>query len=277
MKTKILTIVLSISLLVVNKIYSQTAGILTVSFSQPQPTSPSGTKNVLAVWIETNSGTFIKTRMRFWGNSTNDHLPTWKTKSSQNVIDAITGPTLTSSTTPTAFGNKTVLWDGKDVNGTIVLDGNYTIWVESSWQSSLAGNSHNDIISFAFTKSNTQFTQTFPGDTYFNTITVDWTPSGAGINDKEISNPNISIYPNPFQTYATISYNVAKQGKVYVAIYNLNGQLLKTLTSDWQSIGQYSLSWNGTNNQNKMVSNGIYLVTIQIDNNLYTKRVIFNK
>ena len=47
---------------------AQTAGTLTFSFNQPQPTSPApnaGIKSILAVWIENNAGTFVKTKMRF--------------------------------------------------------------------------------------------------------------------------------------------------------------------------------------------------------------------
>ena len=51
---------------------AQTAGTLTFTYTQTAP-SASATKNVMAVWIEDNSGTFVKTKMRYWSNSTNDH------------------------------------------------------------------------------------------------------------------------------------------------------------------------------------------------------------
>lgn len=111
---------------------AQTAGTLTFTYTQTAP-SASATKNVMAVWIEDNSGNFVKTRLRYWSNSTNDHLPSWVSKSAQNLVDATTGATRTASTAPTAFGAKTITWDGKNVSGTLVPDGTYNVYIESSY------------------------------------------------------------------------------------------------------------------------------------------------
>ncbi len=152
------------------KTTAQTAGTLTFTYNQPQPTNPTlnqGVKNVYAVWIESSAGTFIKTKCRYTSGSTDDHLPTWSSKcgcanttiatgSACNITDATTGATRTASTTPTAFGAKSISWDGKNVvgatNGTTVADGTYKVWVESSWNDG-ANNIHNEINSFAFSKS----------------------------------------------------------------------------------------------------------------------------
>ena len=56
--------------------YSQTDGTLTFTYTQNVPAGTSATKNVLAVWIEDNAGTFVKTKLRRWGGGTSDHLPT---------------------------------------------------------------------------------------------------------------------------------------------------------------------------------------------------------
>jgi len=202
-------------------IQAQTTGFLTFSFNQPQPTSPSGTKNVLAVWIESNSGTFTKTIVRYWGNGTKDHLPVWKSKSGQNTVDAISGATLKSSTNPTAFGVKTMIWDGKDVNGNIVADGTYKVWVESAWQNNLAANTHNSIISFSFTKGTNTEHLTPTGNTYFNNISLDWVPSAVGI-PKPITEADFSIFPNPAKEKITIS----GKGIKTIVIYDVTGKML---------------------------------------------------
>lgn len=97
-----------------SNLYSQTAGNLTITYNQPQPTTPSlnqGVKNIYAVWIENSTGTFIKTKCRYTSTTTDDHLPTWSIKSgfasttvatvaACNVADALTGKTVTSSKKP---------------------------------------------------------------------------------------------------------------------------------------------------------------------------------
>ena len=69
MKSKLYTLagIVLILFFSINSI-AQTAGTLTFTYNQPQPTNPppnAGIKNVLAVWIENSAGTFIKTRFRF--------------------------------------------------------------------------------------------------------------------------------------------------------------------------------------------------------------------
>jgi hypothetical protein len=172
----------------------QTDGTLTFTFTE---THSGSSKNVLAVWVTDNAGTFVKTRMRFWGNGTNDHLPSWKTNSGQNVVDAITGPTRTASTNPPAFGVKTVLWDGKDVTGTTVPDGAYQVFVESSWNNpEPPNNQHSTIISFTFDKSADSTHAAPAGNSYFSDITLDWVPVPISAI-KETSERTMSLYPNP--------------------------------------------------------------------------------
>ncbi|MEY3844869.1 MAG: hypothetical protein RL293_1291, partial [Bacteroidota bacterium] len=53
----------SITLLACTFIQAQTQGTLSFSFTQTAHTSYTGNKNVLAVWIQSSTGTFIKTRL----------------------------------------------------------------------------------------------------------------------------------------------------------------------------------------------------------------------
>ena len=108
---------LSISLLVCTVLSAQTTGTLTLTFTQTPHTSYQGTKNVMAVWIESSTGTFVKTRARNAGGGTSDHLPVWAVKSggsagnclttSCNTVGTITGATLNN------FSARNFSWDGR--------------------------------------------------------------------------------------------------------------------------------------------------------------------
>jgi len=87
----------------------QTAGTFTFSFNSVAHNSRYGAKHVVAVWLETSSGTFIKTKLRQSSGGTVDHLGNWRSKSNSNVVDAITGATLTY------YSLISVVWDGTDV------------------------------------------------------------------------------------------------------------------------------------------------------------------
>ena len=65
-------------------------------------------------------------------------------------------------------------------------------------------------------------------------------------------------YPNPFTTFATIEYDVPTTQNVVLRIFNIRGQIVKTLVSEDKSPGYYSVVWDGTNDNGDEVSSGVY-------------------
>ena len=73
---------------------------------------------------------------------------------------------------------------------------------------------------------------------------------------------NISAYPNPFINSTTISFT-ARQGQVReIGVYNLKGQLLRTLGFSVSDLG-FSAEWDGRDKSGYDMSNGIYLIRIE--------------
>jgi hypothetical protein len=285
MKRVLLNLGLVVMLCFVANTNAQTAGTLTFTYTQPQPTSPSlnqGVKNVYAVWIENASGTFIKTKCRYTSTSTDDHLPTWASKSgctsvtvatgaSCSTTDASTGATRTTSTSPTAFGAKTITWDGKNVvgatNGTTVVDGTYKIWVESSWNDG-ANNIHNELIGFTFTKGPNEQTLTPTGDTYINSVTLHWLPDGLSTNQNLTQNPVVVIYPVPSKGIFNID---AKNEVKSIKVYDLLGKVVCQQEMK-QSVVNTTVSVDLSN-----VTDGNYIISLQNDNGVSNYEVIVSK
>ena len=65
-------------------------------------------------------------------------------------------------------------------------------------------------------------------------------------------------YPNPFNPSTTISYAVKDPAEVKIAIYNLKGQLVRTLVSEYRNSGRYTAIWNGKDDHNRPVASGVY-------------------
>lgn len=70
-------------------------------------------------------------------------------------------------------------------------------------------------------------------------------------------------YPNPFNPTTTISYNLAEDNNIELSIFNLKGQKVKQLVNGFFPAGQHSVVWNGTDQNNKPVSSGIYLYKLK--------------
>ena len=66
-------------------------------------------------------------------------------------------------------------------------------------------------------------------------------------------------YPNPFNPLTTIKYILNDNSYVNVAIYNVAGELVKTLFNGPHNKGKNSLIWNATNNENESVPGGLYI------------------
>ncbi len=89
-------------------------------------------------------------------------------------------------------------------------------------------------------------------------------------NDDPVLGPaanglGIISYPNPFGEYADISYKLQRPSHVDIRIYNLKGQLVKTLTSENQDKGEQLLRWDGTDALGREAAAGIYLMQLRQD------------
>ena len=84
-------------------------------------------------------------------------------------------------------------------------------------------------------------------------LTVESTPTDFAL---------LQNYPNPFNPETTIKYNLAEGADVQLRIYNIVGQVVRTLVAERQSAGRYQMRWNGTDDRGMTVSSGIYFYHI---------------
>ncbi|MBC8486699.1 MAG: CotH kinase family protein, partial [Bacteroidetes bacterium] len=79
-------------------------------------------------------------------------------------------------------------------------------------------------------------------------------------------------YPNPFNERTNISYQLPYSTHVNISIYNMLGQLVKTLVNGNKEAGFYTVNWDAAG-----VSSGLYLYTIQAGDFSEIKKCIFMK
>lgn len=73
----------------------------------------------------------------------------------------------------------------------------------------------------------------------------------------------VESFPNPFYQAVTIRYNLQSGRRVNLVIYNLLGQEIRELISEFQSPGQREAVWEGVDNSGKEVPVGVYLYNLQ--------------
>lgn len=84
-------------------------------------------------------------------------------------------------------------------------------------------------------------------------------------------------YPNPFNPSTNITYHVAAPTEVTIQIFDLNGQLVRTLVSEPQQPGAYTVTWNGKNRHGKTVASGVYIYRFTAGDYFEQKRMTFLK
>jgi len=112
-----------------------------------------------------------------------------------------------------------------------------------------------------------------------------WKQLTTGIKDVPILKPeNVQLmqnYPNPFNPETTIQFEIPFTGKhivkVELSIYNLQGELIRTLLNEEKSSGIYQVHWDGLNEAGNRMATGIYLYRIRADEFDATKKMILMK
>ncbi len=73
----------------------------------------------------------------------------------------------------------------------------------------------------------------------------------------------LSIEPNPMTKSAKVKYSIPTEGHVKVAVYDVQGRMVRNLVDQVQKAGSYEVTWNGSDGFGKAVSPGVYFVRIE--------------
>lgn len=83
----------------------------------------------------------------------------------------------------------------------------------------------------------------------------------------------VQLYPNPFNPATTIRFALQEPAPVKLAIFNIRGELVRTLADGDYSRGLYEKRWNGRDNASRPVASGLYFYRLQIGAKLYQGRM----
>jgi hypothetical protein len=87
----------------------------------------------------------------------------------------------------------------------------------------------------------------------------------------------MEIYPNPFNPSTTIRFSLPEATEITLEVYNLKGQLVRTLAKGIADSGRQSVSWDGTDNQNRRVGSGLYYSKLSYQNKSLVQKMVMMK
>ncbi len=198
------------------------------------------------------------------------------------ILDAYTskGSTPFTTTLPNglgsnfaAYNNATYLYHNKYlvVNPSNSCDNPMVLTGSHNWTASAdAENDENTVIVHNDTIANL-YLQAFAAD--FKTIggtspTKIANTCSAGINALNNIASHVTVYPNPFNGNATISYNLLVDANITIDVYNVMGQKISTLANGKMleaGLHTFNFAANGA---------GVYLLKIQEGTNTYTTKLV---
>jgi len=98
--------------------------------------------------------------------------------------------------------------------------------------------------------------------------------------DQQITQAKFGLsqnYPNPFNPETTIEYDIEKDCDVTLKIYNLAGQLVKTLVNEYQTSGHYTIIWYGDTDAGGEIASGVYFYRIKAGDKAAIKKMVVLK
>lgn len=93
---------------------------------------------------------------------------------------------------------------------------------------------------------------------------------GVGLSEEEDLISVFDIFPNPFNTSATIQYSLLNNSPVEVNITNLMGQVIYTEKQENKAAGEHQLKLTAE----QLKAKGVYFVNIKSGNTVKTKKIV---
>jgi flagellar hook assembly protein FlgD len=84
----------------------------------------------------------------------------------------------------------------------------------------------------------------------------------------------IGNYPNSFNSYTTIIYEIDSPANVNLKIYDKLGSLVVTLVNEEQTPGRKEVRWDSRDKNGLSVSSGVYFVTLAVKTFTTTRKIL---
>jgi len=80
-------------------------------------------------------------------------------------------------------------------------------------------------------------------------------------------------YPNPFNPSTAVRYFLPGEENVRLSVYDLTGQRIRQLQDGRRHAGHHLLEWDGTDDSGAAVASGVYLLRLETERTLQTRKM----
>lgn len=258
---------LSFSTYVLSQTAGRTDGMVTFSVRTVTFNGTYSPKNVIAIWVKDAQGNFVISRKVMAANR-KQHLVQWVASSGNNVVNAITGATLTS------HQQHTINWDCRNQDGNLVPDGDYEIFVEFTERNSANGGAAGPSTKVLFTKGPGIVSLAPADETNFKDIQLNYSPLNVGIEDFSAQRLRLSVFPNPFSDFVRIGFELPIPTYIQIAVYDENGKRLKELVDGEFPVGEQFVDWNGRTESGRKVASGVYYLRFYYHGKMFSHKLL---
>jgi hypothetical protein len=84
-------------------------------------------------------------------------------------------------------------------------------------------------------------------------------------------------YPNPFNPVTQIQFELPRDDKISLKVYNLKGEEVRNLVSGTYRAGYHTIRWNGTNQDREPVASGVYIYMLEAGTFHSVKKMLLMK
>jgi hypothetical protein len=93
----------------------------------------------------------------------------------------------------------------------------------------------------------------------------------------QASSFTLQVSPNPAKILTAIRYSLPAKENVSLQLFDISGRLVKTLVNQEKNAGNYSLVWNGTDDINRKVDEGVYFCILKTDGKNLKQKILIVK
>lgn len=87
-------------------------------------------------------------------------------------------------------------------------------------------------------------------------------------------NGYLKVSPNPMKEGGVIKYGVVEKRFLSLRIHDISGRIVKTFFEGARPPGSYSVSWNGRDDYDRLLSCGVYICILESDESRKTEKIL---